>query len=188
MQRPLPYYQFAQFEEFCSCGLRIAVLQREYEELEQEYLNSGLDISETRINILKKFKRTKLCCLKDFTFFPQNFICDSTKNALVDTTTNKGTAIQKNTRNGNNTTQVGWEFNPSKQGEFGFDLNNYSLKLSKISKSNFDEIGLNTTVSSSVDKKPVQFANFIPTRTQDYPLEEPGTPFPTDEELISYLK
>lgn len=187
MDRPLPYYQVAQFDEFCTCGQRIAVYQREYEELEQEFLKQGYDISESRIRVLKKLGRTKLCCLKDFTFFPQNFICDSTKNALVDTTTNKGTAIQKNTRAGNASTQVGWEFNPKKQGEFGFNLNNYSLKLWSISRPSCDEIGLNRTSGNIPEKMPVQFANFIPTRTQDYPLEEPGTAFPTIEELLSLI-
>lgn len=187
MDRPLPYYQIPQFEEFCSCGERIAAYQREYEELEQEFLKQGYNISDARINVLKKLKRTKLCCLKDFTFFPYNFICDSTKNALVDTTTNKGTAIQKNTRAGNASQQVGWEYNPKKQGEFGFNLNNYSIKLWTISRSSFDEIGLNRTTGTIDEKKPVQFANFIPTRTQDFPLDEPGTSFPTVEELLSSI-
>jgi len=184
---PPAYFQWVQFDEFCSCGLRKAVFQRNFETYLTEFLESGLSLSDARIQTIKKIGQLKLCCLRDFTNPAANFINDSTSNALVDITTNKETAIQKNVRTGNNSGVIGWEFLPTTNNVVGFDMNSYCQKLSHISQSSYDKIGLNKNSSHNSDKLPAQFSNFSVTRSQDYPINKPVTPFPTDNELLQYL-
>uniref|UniRef100_A0A6C0BD84 Uncharacterized protein n=1 Tax=viral metagenome TaxID=1070528 RepID=A0A6C0BD84_9ZZZZ len=187
-QRPPAYYQWTQFDEFCSCSLRKGVYQREYEEVLNKYLQEGNSVSDSRIEAIKNLSHLKLCCLRDLTLPPSNFICCSTTNALTDITINRGTAIQKNVRKGNDMNHVGWEFLPLTKGHIGFNMNNYCTKISQVSQPSFDKIGLNGNRSVSVEKLPPKFSNFFISRSQDYPLDEPSIPFPTDEELLSCAK
>jgi len=186
IQTPPAYFQWVQLDEFCSCGLRKAVHQREFEELEQEFLAKGFPCNIARIHAIKKLNHLKLCCLRDLTYFPTNFICDSTTNALTDITVKKDSEIQKNIRIGNDQKHIGWEFLPKQNGNLGFNMDTYCQQLFSITQSSFDKCGLNKNSSVSSNKRPAQFSNFYIARRQDYPLELPSTPFPTDEELMSY--
>ena len=184
--KPPAYCQWVQLDEHCSCGLRKAVHQRKFENSEQKYLLQGLPLDVARIKAIKELGHLKLCCLRDLTYFPTVFICDATTNALTDITANRGSAIQKNNRIGNDQGVIGWEFLPVTNGNLGFNMSNYCQKLFSITQSSLDKIGLNRGNASSGDKKPCQFSNFYISRSQDYPLEDPSTPFPSDEQLAMY--
>ena len=165
---PPTFYKWAQFDEFCSCGNRIAILQRDFEKEEKELLDQGISLQDARIIIIKKIGYTKICCLRDLTYFPKNLICDTFTNASIDITIDKGKPVKENLRVSNNG-QVGWEFNPKTRGVLGFDQNNYCKKLSLLSRSNYNKVSILRRDGSSSIKESTQFPGYKIVRKEDFP-------------------
>jgi DNA-directed RNA polymerase subunit N (RpoN/RPB10) len=180
---PPVYYKWSQFDEYCSCGTRTAVIQREFEEREKELLARGIPLKEARIQILKHFGIKKMCCLRDLTFFPKNFICDTCVNSSIDITINKGKVFKENVRHGNRSVEVGWEFQPKTKGVLGFNLDSYCSKLTRISQSPFDKLAILRKDGSSSFKTPAQFPGYKIVRSEDFPCLQPEIPVISLEEL-----
>lgn len=185
---PPTFYKWAQFDEFCSCGNRIAVLQRDFEKQEQELLGQGYSLKDARIEILKKIGYTKICCLRDLTYFPKNLICDSYTNASIDITINNGKPVKENFRCGNNPGNIGWEFNPKTKGVLGFDQNSYCVKLSLLSRSNYNKLAILRRDGSSSIKQPAQFPGYKIVEKEDLPCTKSEFPIISAQNLtLEYL-
>lgn len=180
---PPAYYKWAQFSDICTCGKRVAIDQRKFGILTSESLNNNMMLKESRINTIKKLGVKRICCLREFTNFPNNFICDRNLNAYTDVTISKGKSINQNLRGGNNSTEIGFEFLPKTNGKMGFDLNRYCLKLSQISLSNFDKMGILRTDGSNPNDNIPQFPNYKSTKTENFPAIQSEIPPLTNEEL-----
>lgn len=189
MQTEVPpsFYKWAQFDEFCSCGNRIAVLQRNFEKQEKELLEQGVTLRDARIIILRRIGYKKICCLRDLTYFPKNLICDSYANASVDITVSKGKTVKENVRSGN-AGGIGWEFNPKTKGVLGFDPNAYCVKLSLLSRSNFNKVAILRRDGSSSIKEPAQFPGYRIVSKEDFPCTKPEFPILSVDQLtLEYL-
>jgi hypothetical protein len=166
---PPIYTKYPQFDEFCSCGRQIGILQRDFERMESQFLSEGFTLEETRIKILKFFKIEKICCMRDATYFPRDFICDTTSDAYLNTTdSTKG----KNFKMGNKTKEVGFEFLTKTNDQWGFDRDAYCQTLLMTSSSTYDKI------RSNVQRKPPEFCNFKITEVIPFPLMKPNKQFP----------
>lgn len=182
---PVPpvYFKWAQFDEYCSCGKRKAVFQRKFEIKVSEELFKGLSLSDARKEAIKLLGETKICCLRDLTHFPKNFICDTTSNALTDITIGRAKPVKENVRLGNNQSNVGWELLPKTKNVAGFDLDRYCMKLTTLSRSQFDKIAVLRHDGSSAIKPPAQFPGYKITRSQDFPSIESSISILTNEQL-----
>lgn len=182
---PPVYFRWAQFDEYCSCGKRIGVLQRKFEIKVKENLEKGISLCDARKEAIKSLDITKTCCLRDLTHFPKNFICDTTSNALVDITIGKAKTIKENSRTGNNHSIPGWELLPKTKGIAGFDFDKYCTKLTTLSRSSFDKVAILRHDGSSAIKPPTQFPGYKITRSQNFPSVESVIPILTNEQLTS---
>lgn len=171
---PPAYFKWAQIDEMCSCGRRGAVFQRKFEELIEENLANGLSLQDSRIEALKFLNIKKTCCLRDFTFFPSNFICSSTMNAYTDITKKNKSTIDENIRMGNNSNVVGWEFLPKTNNVFGFNLNEYCVELSRQSSTDYERVFQKpnkTENEINEEKKSIaEFPNYSFSTVEDQPM------------------
>lgn len=185
---PPTFYKWAQFDEICSCGNRIAVLQRDFEKQEKELLEQGNSVQDARIAIIRRIGYKRICCLRDLTYFPKNLICDTCTNASVDITINKEKNVKENLRSGNNSGQVGWEFNPKTRGVLGFDPNSYCIKLALLTRSNYNKVAVLRRDGSSSIKEPAQFPGYRVVKKEDFPCTKPEFPIISVENLtLDYL-
>lgn len=157
---PPAYTQYPQFDELCSCGRRIAVTQRAFEEREQQLLAEGYSLKETRKKILKEFGITMICCLRDYTNFPKHFICDVGNSAFTNITSEMTSNNFTNNKMGNRLDFVGEEFLPLTRNKWGFDPNSYCLSLHRMTLSDVEKIGTVKVITSGTESQPAQFCNF----------------------------
>lgn len=164
---PPSYYKWAQIDEICSCGERGAVYQRKFEILINQNLSTGLSLQDSRIEALKILGKKRTCCLREFTLFPKNFICSATKNSFVDITRNNTSVIDENMRGGNNSHEVGWEFLPKTNNVHGFNLDNYCLKLSRLSTTPYKKIHSRHDEIEQEMRTIAQFPNYITSKAKN---------------------
>lgn len=182
-QIPPAYYQWPQFEKYCSCGKRKAVHQRKFIEKTKENLNKGIDLENSRIEAIKSLGIESVCCLRDVTLFSKEFICDTTLNAYVDLTINKNGKINGNLRSGNHGTQIGWEFLPKTKGNLGFNQDEYCLMLSKMSLSSFDKIAILRKDGTSSQRAIPVFPGYTIVKSEDMPTVQSSIPIIPNEHL-----
>ena len=183
---PPAYYKWSQFDPICTCGNRIAVFQREFEELEKEGLENNLSLQEARINCIKKLGYKRICCIRGVTNFTKNFICDTKIDAYSDVTYSSSGAIKTNNRMKTNPTEIGYEFLPRTRSNLGFDQQQYCEKISHLSLSNFKKIERNQSEES---KAIAIFPNYRINKRQNAPTIESEIKILTNEELtLNYLK
>jgi DNA-directed RNA polymerase subunit N (RpoN/RPB10) len=168
-ERPPIYKKWAQFDQLCTCGTRMAVVQREFEILVNQYLAKGMPLKNARLKTLKKLGIKKLCCLKEMTYFQKNFIYDNGIGAYTNITVSTGKKVQENLRAGNNGSNVGYEFLPMTNNEMPFDMNEYSRMLAIKQLSAFDKIEfLRRDGTNSISYIP-QFPNYVVTESKNMP-------------------
>lgn len=185
---PPVYRKWTQMARTCTCGRRWAVRQREIEEAITKYVTEeGMDYIEARLRWLRENNITMICCLREVTYYEKNQIYDDTIGALTDITVNKSKSISENSRSGDNSGNIGYEFLFKTRGVQDFDMRQHSMRLVNDSLSDFDKIGVlrqngMNTMDQSARVIP-QFPNYVVRRSDDMPTIIANTPLPPVTEL-----
>lgn len=196
MEVPPVYRRWTQFNRICTCGRRIAVLQRQKEEDVTRFLNEGMSLEEANIRWYKENNIKSMCCLRDLTYPQKHKIYDCVIGAYTDITTDKknndkAKINKENYRTGNDSGVSGYEFLYKTRGKQDFNMTVYSRMLVAKSLSTFDKIEVlrrdGTSNSLSSNSIP-QFFNYFVTKSEDMPTVISDTPPLTAQELtLQYL-